>query len=84
MSKLSLSIVGVFSGLTLGLLSLDSNHLDVIIEGGKLQDQARARKIKPLVKRHHLLLVTLLVSLHQNMTDAFPITSDTAFECGCL
>jgi hypothetical protein len=54
---------GVFSGLTLGLLSFDTTHLEVLLRSGKPADQKNAARIAPLVKRHHLLLVTLLVGV---------------------
>jgi len=54
-------VSGIFSGLTLGLLSYDPNTLRVIIEGGKPTQAKHARKILPLINHHHLLLVTLLV-----------------------
>ena len=49
------------SGLTLGLLSLDSLSLKVLCEAGTPQQQKYAKRIMPLVKRHHWLLVTLLL-----------------------
>ena len=55
-------IAGLMSGLTMGLLSLDIMSLNVLSSGGKPQEQKHAKKILPLVKRHHLLLVTLLLS----------------------
>ena len=55
-------IAGLMSGLTMGLLSLDPMSLAVLSTGGKPQEQKYAKKILPLVKRHHLLLVTLLLS----------------------
>lgn len=54
-------IAGLMSGLTLGLLSLDLTSLKVLQEGGKLQERKYAAKIIPLLKRHHWLLVTLLL-----------------------
>lgn len=50
------------SGLTMGLLSLDLTSLKVLQEGGKPHERKHAAKIIPLVERHHLLLVTLLLS----------------------
>ena len=52
---------GIFSGLTLGLLSLDVMSLKVLMEGGHPQERENAKKILPLVENHHQLLVTLLV-----------------------
>ena len=53
---------GLMSGLTLGLLSLDITTLTVLIEGGTPSQQKHARRILPIVKNHHLLLVTLLLA----------------------
>lgn len=55
-------IAGIMSGLTMGLLSLDSTSLAVLSTGGKPKEQKYAKKILPLVNRHHLLLVTLLLA----------------------
>eukprot|EP00049_Salpingoeca_infusionum_P027013 m.29619 g.29619 ORF g.29619 m.29619 type:complete len:228 (-) comp9188_c0_seq2:1158-1841(-) len=66
---------GIFSGLTLGMLSLDSTHLQVLIEGGKPHEQKYAKKIKPLVKRHHLLLVTLLLA-NAGVNETLPLFLD--------
>ena len=53
---------GIFSGLTLGLLSLDTTTLQVMQQAGTPSEQKNAKKIMPLVRRHHLLLVTLLLA----------------------
>jgi len=52
---------GMMSGLTIGLLSLDITNLQIVIKSGDPDAQKHAKKILPLVKKHHLLLVTLLV-----------------------
>ncbi|XP_006814874.2 LOW QUALITY PROTEIN: uncharacterized protein LOC100379052 [Saccoglossus kowalevskii] len=53
---------GLMSGLTMGLLSLDVMSLKVLKEGGKPKEKKYAARILPIVKRHHLLLVTLLLA----------------------
>lgn len=50
------------SGLTMGLLSLDVTSLEVLKRGGKPKEQKYASRIIGIVKRHHLLLVTLLLA----------------------
>lgn len=50
------------SGLTMGLLSIDIMSLRVMKEGGTPSERRHASRIMPLVKRHHLLLVTLLLA----------------------
>lgn len=53
---------GIFSGLTLGLLSLDTLNLQVLIRGGDDKSRKYATRLMPIVKHHHLLLVTLLLA----------------------
>eukprot|EP00043_Microstomoeca_roanoka_P004492 m.50054 g.50054 ORF g.50054 m.50054 type:complete len:430 (+) comp12518_c0_seq1:95-1384(+) len=68
-------LAGIFSGLTLGLLSLDSTQLFVLEQAGKPQEQKYARKINPLIKRHHLLLVTLLLA-NAGVNESLPLFLD--------
>lgn len=55
-------VAGLVSGLTMGLLSLDMMSLNVLATGGKPRERKYATKIIPIIKRHHLLLVTLLLT----------------------
>jgi hypothetical protein len=59
-------MAGLFSGLTIGLMSLDIDELEAILRAPvnphRPRDQEFASKILPLVKNGHLLLVTLLLS----------------------
>ena len=50
------------SGLTMGLLSLDIMSLEVLKRGGKPRQKKYASRILWIVRRHHLLLVTLLLA----------------------
>eukprot|EP00053_Salpingoeca_punica_P016101 m.150207 g.150207 ORF g.150207 m.150207 type:complete len:437 (+) comp16877_c0_seq1:161-1471(+) len=68
-------LAGVFSGLTLGLLSLDPMDLDVIIQGGSAHEKRCASRIRPLVKRHHMLLVTLLLC-NAGVNESLPLFLD--------
>ncbi|KAL8575591.1 hypothetical protein ACOMHN_059655 [Nucella lapillus] len=68
-------LAGLMSGLTMGLLSLDPTTLAVMCEGGSPKEQRHARRILPLVKRHHLLLVTLLLA-NAAAVEAMPIFLD--------
>ncbi|QDZ19691.1 DUF21 domain-containing protein [Chloropicon primus] len=52
---------GLFSGLTLGLLSLDTTNLEVLQEAGDETEQKYAKVIRPLRKTGNLLLCTLLL-----------------------
>ena len=54
--------IGLMSGLTIGLLSLDILSLRVLTKSGRPRQQRHATRILNLVKRHHLLLVTLLLA----------------------
>jgi metal transporter CNNM len=52
---------GIASGLTVGLLSLDATKLEMKIKIKDSEDGKAAASVLPIVKRHHLLLVTLLL-----------------------
>lgn len=52
---------GLFSGLTLGLMSLDVGQLELKIAGGSEDERKQAEKILPLRRRGNLLLCTLLL-----------------------
>ncbi len=56
-----LVLSGLFSGLTLGLMSLDVSGLDIVISGGDPQEAEYAKTILPLRKKGNLLLCTLLL-----------------------
>ena len=56
-----LVLSGLFSGLTLGLMSLDIRQLELVISGGELKERRQAERILPLRKRGNLLLCTLLL-----------------------
>ena len=51
----------MFSGLTLGLLSLSLEGLDILISAGDERERGYARRIYPLRKSGNLLLCTLLL-----------------------
>eukprot|EP00227_Mantoniella_beaufortii_P011748 CAMPEP_0197579642 /NCGR_PEP_ID=MMETSP1326-20131121/3606_1 /TAXON_ID=1155430 /ORGANISM="Genus nov. species nov., Strain RCC2288" /LENGTH=829 /DNA_ID=CAMNT_0043143169 /DNA_START=215 /DNA_END=2704 /DNA_ORIENTATION=- len=56
-----LLLSGLFSGLTLGLMSLDMVSLEIIAEGGLMHEREYAKKIMPVRERGNLLLCTLLL-----------------------
>ena len=51
----------LFSGLTLGLMSLDLTGLQIVMEGGDPVNAEYAKKIYPLRKKGNMLLCTLLL-----------------------
>ena len=69
------TLAGIFAGLTLGLLSYDPNTLQVIIEGGEPDKARYAKAVLPLVMRHHLLLVTLLLC-NAGVNETLPLFLD--------
>ncbi|CAG5132105.1 unnamed protein product [Candidula unifasciata] len=69
------SFAGVMSGLTIGLLSLDLTTLITMKDGGTPNERKYAARILPVVKQHHLLLVTLLLS-NSAAVEAMPIFLD--------
>ena len=56
---LLLVLSGIFSGLTLGMMSLDVNGLEVIIAGGQPREVRQAQRILPLRRKGNRLLCTL-------------------------
>jgi len=56
-----LSLSGLFSGLTLGLMSLDPQGLKIIIAGGDPVERRQAERILPVREQGNLLLCTLLL-----------------------
>lgn len=52
---------GAFSGLTLGLLSLSLESLELVMSSGSPRDARHARQIYPIRKHGNLLLCTLLL-----------------------
>lgn len=63
---------GLAAGLTMGLLSLDVTKLEIKSMTGSDIDRADAEAILPIVKRHHLLLVTLLL-FNSMANEALPV-----------
>mmetsp|Transcript_21841 Transcript_21841/g.27860 ORF Transcript_21841/g.27860 Transcript_21841/m.27860 type:complete len:519 (-) Transcript_21841:145-1701(-) len=52
---------GMFSGLNLGLMSLDKLGLEIVIQSGTPKQSLHARRIYPIRKRGNLLLCTILL-----------------------
>lgn len=56
-----LCLSGLFSGLNLGLMSLDLTSLRILIETGSVQEKRYAKSIEPVRKQGNFLLCTLLL-----------------------
>lgn len=67
--------IGLMSGLTMGILSLDLTTLMTLKNAGTPTEQKYAKRILPVVKQHHLLLVTLLVA-NAGAVESMPIFLD--------
>jgi len=63
------------SGLTIGLMSLDLLNLRILQNVGDPSERIYASKVYPVVEKHHLLLVTLLLANAIAM-EALPIFLD--------
>ncbi|KAJ3374998.1 hypothetical protein GGF31_005720 [Allomyces arbusculus] len=72
---------GLFAGLTLGLLSLDLMSLEVLEQSGQEKERIYARKIKPIRKQGHWLLVTLLLA-NVIVNETLPILTDSIWGGG--
>ncbi|KAI0566597.1 Cyclin M transmembrane protein [Gracilaria domingensis] len=55
-----LFLAACVAGLTLGLMSLDTTGLDIVMQSNNAKQAAAARAIKPIREQGNLLLVTLL------------------------
>eukprot|EP01119_Soliformovum_irregulare_P008065 TRINITY_DN2087_c0_g1_i3.p1 TRINITY_DN2087_c0_g1~~TRINITY_DN2087_c0_g1_i3.p1 ORF type:complete len:384 (+),score=101.88 TRINITY_DN2087_c0_g1_i3:378-1529(+) len=63
------------SGLTVGLMALDPMTLEIVRKAGTEKERKYAEKIIPVIERHHLLLVSLLLSNAVAM-EALPLFID--------
>ena len=63
---------GFASGLTQGLLSLNFNEMKMKSRSGTTEEKKYATKVIPVIRRHHLLLVTLML-WNATATEALPI-----------
>ena len=63
------------SGLTVGYLSIESLDLEIKIKSGTDVEKAQAKRLLPVILKHHHLLVTLLLCNAVAM-EALPIFLD--------
>lgn len=52
---------GLMCGLTVGMMSLDELELEMKLAIGSAEEREMAERVLPVINRHHLLLVALLV-----------------------
>ncbi|KAK9829089.1 hypothetical protein WJX72_003831 [[Myrmecia] bisecta] len=79
---LSIALVligGVMSGLTLGLMSLDALDLEVLSRTGTPKEQKYAKRVLPVIRKPHLVLVTLLLC-NACALEALPLCLDQLVE----
>ncbi|PLW22406.1 hypothetical protein PCANC_25526 [Puccinia coronata f. sp. avenae] len=72
---------GLFAGLTIGYMSLDSTQLAVLAKSGTPAQQTLARKIAPLRAKGHMLLITLLIA-NMIANETLPIVTEKALGGG--
>jgi len=71
-SALLVLTAGLMSGLTLGFMGLDITTIEILKSSGSDKEKNYAKKLIPLLKKHHLLLVTLLL-MNSMAMEALPI-----------
>ncbi|KAJ2757452.1 hypothetical protein GGI19_000053 [Coemansia pectinata] len=74
---------GLLAGLTLGLMSLDETNLHILATSGNEQQRAYARRIQPIRKNGHWLLVTLLLG-NTVINETLPIVMDSILGGGVM
>ena len=72
MAFLCILMAGLASGLTIGLMSLDISKLEVKALIGTPEEVKAALKLLPVLRKHHLLLVTLML-FNSIANEALPI-----------
>ena len=68
----------MMSGLTVGMMSLDELDLEIKMNSGTDIEKAQAKKVIPVINKHHFLLVTLLVANAAAM-ETLPLLLDSMF-----
>ncbi|KAJ2448974.1 hypothetical protein EV183_005153 [Coemansia sp. RSA 2336] len=74
---------GLLAGLTLGLMSLDETNLHILATSGTETQRAYARRIQPIRKNGHWLLVTLLLG-NTVINETLPIMLDSILGGGVM
>lgn len=78
-----LIVAALMSGLTIGLISLDSNHLRIIALSGTEQQRSYARIVEPIRRKGHLLLCTLLI-VNMLANETIPLILDDVLPNGWI
>ncbi|KAM0752900.1 DUF21-domain-containing protein [Meredithblackwellia eburnea MCA 4105] len=66
---------GILAGLTLGYMSLDTTQLNVLAKTGTPKQQYYAKRVIPIRKDGHLLLITLLLG-NMIVNETLPVIAD--------
>ncbi|KAJ2522108.1 hypothetical protein H4217_000980 [Coemansia sp. RSA 1939] len=74
---------GLLAGLTLGLMSLDETNLHILATSGSERQKKYARRIQPIRKNGHWLLVTLLLG-NTVINETLPIVMDSILGGGVM
>ncbi|KAJ2389588.1 hypothetical protein GGI05_003459, partial [Coemansia sp. RSA 2603] len=74
---------GLLAGLTLGLMSLDETNLHILATSGTPLQQQYAKRIQPIRKNGHWLLVTLLLG-NTVINETLPIVMDSILGGGVM
>ncbi|KAI8913945.1 hypothetical protein DFJ77DRAFT_465293 [Powellomyces hirtus] len=69
-------IGGIFAGLTIGIMSLDTTNLEILRNSGTEQERKHANKIWPIRKHGHWVLTTLLLG-NVVINETLPILFDS-------
>lgn len=72
MSMVLICAAGTMAGLTMGLLSLDMLNVRILEMEGSDEEKECAKQVLPVLTKHHLLLVTLLI-VNASANEALPI-----------
>ncbi|KAJ2660459.1 hypothetical protein IWW48_002923 [Coemansia sp. RSA 1200] len=74
---------GLLAGLTLGLMSLDETNLHILATSGSERQRKYAKRIQPIRKNGHWLLVTLLLG-NTVINETLPIVMDSILGGGVM
>ncbi|KAJ1901014.1 hypothetical protein LPJ81_003830 [Coemansia sp. IMI 209127] len=74
---------GLLAGLTLGLMSLDETNLHILATSGTEQQKKYAKRIQPIRRNGHWLLVTLLLG-NTVINETLPIVMDSILGGGVM